>query len=73
MNEEVSTLFDENEAQHAGRWHRWVGTAKSLWGDLTDDDVLSTKGSIENLLGLIQQRYGDTKAAIRKRIESMLS
>lgn len=37
------------------------GQMKELWGDLTDDDLTKIDGKRENLVGVLQTRYGYTK------------
>lgn len=58
-----------NSDQVGGQWEQLKGKAKRLWGALTDDDILEAQGSADKLYGLIQQRFGDTKEAIKRRID----
>jgi uncharacterized protein YjbJ (UPF0337 family) len=53
-----------------GRWDQLTGKAKSLWGNLTDDDVLKAKGDYEQLVGQIKTRTGKTREEIEKALES---
>jgi uncharacterized protein YjbJ (UPF0337 family) len=53
-----------------GRWDQLVGKAKSLWGDLTDDDVTQAKGDYEQFLGRIKERTGQTREEIEEALES---
>jgi uncharacterized protein YjbJ (UPF0337 family) len=41
-----------------GKWHVLRGRLRSRWGRLTNDDLDRLEGSLEQLAGLIQQRYG---------------
>ena len=41
-----------------GKWREMKGKAKEQWGKLTDDDLDRIEGKSEQLLGLLQQRYG---------------
>jgi uncharacterized protein YjbJ (UPF0337 family) len=41
-----------------GKWREMKGTVKEQWGKLTDDDLDKIEGKSEQLLGLLQQRYG---------------
>jgi uncharacterized protein YjbJ (UPF0337 family) len=41
-----------------GRWRERKGKVKEQWGKLTDDDLDKIEGKSEQLLGLLQQRYG---------------
>jgi uncharacterized protein YjbJ (UPF0337 family) len=40
-----------------GRWQQQVGAAKQMWGELTDDELLSLDGHEQQLTGLVQERY----------------
>jgi len=42
----------------AGKWTEQVGAAKIAWGKLTNDELLQSRGEVQKLSGLIQQRYG---------------
>jgi len=41
-----------------GKWRELKGKVKEQWGKLTDDDLDRINGRSEQLVGLIQQRYG---------------
>jgi uncharacterized protein YjbJ (UPF0337 family) len=41
-----------------GKWREMKGKVKEQWGKLTDDDLDKIEGTSEQLLGLLQQRYG---------------
>ena len=57
-----------NRDQVAGNWLQIQGKAKKIWGELTDDDVKKAEGSADKLYGIIQERFGDTKEAIKERL-----
>lgn len=57
-----------NRDQVAGNWLQIQGKAKKVWGELTDDDVKKAEGSADKLYGIIQERFGDTKEAIKERL-----
>jgi len=46
-----------------------VGKAKSLWGNLTDDDLMKAKGDYEQLVGQIKTRTGRTREEIEKALQ----
>jgi uncharacterized protein YjbJ (UPF0337 family) len=60
-----------NQAQIKGKWEQLKGSAKKVWGDLTDDDFTKAQGSAEKLYGLIHEKYGDTKEAIVAKLEKI--
>jgi len=52
-----------------GRWEQIRGKAKELWGWLTDDDLTRLEGNQERLIGLVQERTGEAREAIEKRLK----
>jgi uncharacterized protein YjbJ (UPF0337 family) len=60
-----------NEDQIKGQWEQIKGKAKSVWGELTDNDFLKADGSADKLFGIIQTRFGDTKEAIKSKIDKV--
>ena len=55
-----------------GQWHQLVGKAKSYWGNLTEDELTHLEGDMERLAGLLEERYGKTKAQAREEINEFL-
>jgi len=49
-----------------GNWNRCKGQLKERWGKLTDDDLTRIDGDRDQLIGILQQRYG----LARERIEA---
>jgi uncharacterized protein YjbJ (UPF0337 family) len=47
-----------NEDILEGEWKEIEGEVKQKWGKLTDDDLAQVEGKEEQLLGLLQKRYG---------------
>ena len=45
------------------------GEAKEKWGELTDDDLDVIEGNRDQLVGLIQNRYGKAKEEAEKEVE----
>jgi uncharacterized protein YjbJ (UPF0337 family) len=45
-----------------GKWKQLKGNIKAAFGKLTDDDLTQAEGSADKLLGVLQERYGYTKA-----------
>ena len=41
-----------------GKWLEMKGKLKEQWGKLTDDDLDELQGKAEQVIGLLQQRYG---------------
>jgi uncharacterized protein YjbJ (UPF0337 family) len=44
-----------------GKWKQMRGQVKEWWGKLTDDDLDRVAGKSEQLIGLLQEKYGYTR------------
>lgn len=51
-----------------GKWKQIRGEIRNRWGNLTDDDFQQVKGDAEKLVGVIQEKTGQS----RKEIEAFL-
>ena len=60
-----------NQDQAEGKWEQIKGRAKKAWGSLTDDDFKKAEGSVEKLYGVIQEKVGDTREAIRGKLDQL--
>ena len=60
-----------NQHQARGEWDQIKGRAKKAWGELTDDDFKKAEGSEDKLYGLIQEKFGDTKEAIKAKLDKL--
>jgi uncharacterized protein YjbJ (UPF0337 family) len=58
-----------NWDQIKGNWHQLKGKAREAWGDLTDDDLARLEGSQEQLVGVIQERYGIAKEEAQRQVD----
>ena len=56
-----------------GKWLQLKGSVREKWGQLTDDDVDKVGGSVERLVGLIQERYGYAKQQAEAEVDSFLA
>ena len=52
-----------------GRWDQLKGKAKQMWGNLTDDDVDVAEGNMQELVGRIKAKTGESEEQIRERLE----
>ena len=52
-----------------GSWDVVKGKAKQMWGNLTDDDLDVEEGRIDELIGRIKKRTGQTEDAVRDALE----
>ena len=64
--------MDVNQDILEGTWHELKGQVRQQWGKLTDDDVERLSGKMEELSGVLQQKYGYNKAKADAEIDNWL-
>lgn len=62
-----------NEDILQGKWKQLRGEMKVQWGKLTDDELDQINGRREKLSGVLQERYGYTKAQAMDHINDFLA
>jgi uncharacterized protein YjbJ (UPF0337 family) len=60
-----------NQDQAQGKWNQVKGTAKQVWGKLADDDRKRNEGSADKVHGIIQEKFGDAKQAIKGKPDTL--
>jgi uncharacterized protein YjbJ (UPF0337 family) len=58
-----------NQQTLEGNWNEIKGKLHERWGQLTQDDLQKARGSVDQLVGLIQRKTGEA----RERVEQYLS
>ncbi len=53
-----------------GRWTEFRGKVRERWGKLTDDDLDVIAGRRDQLLGVLQQRYGTAKDELEDEVKA---
>jgi uncharacterized protein YjbJ (UPF0337 family) len=53
-----------------GQWNEVRGQLKKKWGQLTDDELRFASGNVDQLVGAIQRKTGETREAIELFLES---
>jgi len=56
-----------------GKWKEIKGEVKQKWGKLTDDDLTQIDGKEDQLLGLLQKRYGYAKDKAEEEYKGFIS
>ena len=54
-----------NKDQVEGKLKQVKGDVKETVGKLVDDKTLENKGKVDNVVGKVQQGYGDIKADLK--------
>ena len=56
-----------------GEWKKLKGQAKAKWGELTDDEIEQARGEREQMVGLLQQKYGKAKEDAEQELDRLMS
>ena len=62
-----------NQQMLQGRWNEIKGQLKERWGTLTDDDLQSFQGNLDQLVGTIQRKTGETRDSIEQYLDQVAS
>jgi uncharacterized protein YjbJ (UPF0337 family) len=54
-----------------GDWNITKGKLKQKWASLTNDDLQFAEGQQDELIGRIQKRTGETRAAVEKAVKEL--
>jgi uncharacterized protein YjbJ (UPF0337 family) len=60
-----------NKDQAEGKAGQFSAKIKQTWGDLTDDEVTKAEGNMDELIARIQEKYGDSREAIAKKLNEL--
>jgi uncharacterized protein YjbJ (UPF0337 family) len=61
-----------NEDILKGQWKQLRGKMKEWWGVLTDDDLDKINGRRDQLIGVLQEKYGFTKDQATRELDDRL-
>lgn len=62
-----------NEDQIKGKWKEIKGGVRNLWGNITEDELEQTKGNMTSISGIIQKKYGETKEAVKEKLDDLMA
>jgi uncharacterized protein YjbJ (UPF0337 family) len=60
-----------NEEILKGKWTELKGEIKTQWGRLTENEIEETRGNIQSISGIIQQRYGAKKEEVKQELRDI--
>ena len=52
-----------------GNWKQLAGKVKEKWGKLTDNELTTIAGKRDQLVGVLQERYGFEKDQAEKELD----
>ncbi len=58
-----------NWDQIKGNWKQMTGKVKEKWGKLTDDELTVIAGQRDQLIGVLQERYGYEKERAEEEVD----
>jgi uncharacterized protein YjbJ (UPF0337 family) len=60
-----------NQSVLQGNWKQIRGKLKEKWGRLADDDVATFDGNVDQLVGKIQQKTGESRMSVERFLEEV--
>lgn len=69
----MSNILEMNSDILEGKWNQVKGKVRQKWGELTDDDLTRIAGKRDELVGLVQERYGRSRAEAEREVNEFLS
>jgi uncharacterized protein YjbJ (UPF0337 family) len=60
-----------NQNTVRGNWNEIKGKLKAHWGALTNDDIQQFNGNVDQLVGLIERKTGETRAAVEDYLSQL--
>ena len=61
-----------NQQTLQGNWNEIKGRLRERWGQLTDDDLREFNGDVDQLVGMIQRKTGESREQIEAQLETMM-
>jgi uncharacterized protein YjbJ (UPF0337 family) len=61
-----------NWTQIEGKWDQVKGAAQKNWGKLTDDDLAVARGSRDEFVGRVKERYGVAKEEAERQVDAFI-
>lgn len=56
-----------------GNWNQVKGRLKEHWGQLNDEELTQLRGRADELVGMIQQRTGETRSNIERFLSDVVA
>jgi uncharacterized protein YjbJ (UPF0337 family) len=66
--QQTSSMAD----QVKNKWHELIGSAKTTWGKLSNDELLKSEGQAEKLGALVQQRYSISRKDADEQVKHFM-
>jgi uncharacterized protein YjbJ (UPF0337 family) len=66
-------MFMVNQQVLEGHWDEIKGKLRSHWGALTDNDLQQFNGRVDELVGVIQRKTGESRDSIENYLEEIIA
>jgi uncharacterized protein YjbJ (UPF0337 family) len=60
-----------NWDQIEGNWKQFKGMVKEKWGQLTDDDLKQAAGKRDQIIAILQKRYGYERDRAERELDEL--
>jgi uncharacterized protein YjbJ (UPF0337 family) len=65
------TMISQQELK--GHWQQIRGKVKEKWGQLTDNDLMQAEGNLDEFIGRVHQKTGETRKSIEEFLETSMA
>jgi uncharacterized protein YjbJ (UPF0337 family) len=62
-----------NQATLQGNWNEIKGQLRKHWGQLTNDELQTFNGNVDQLVGLIQRKTGEARSQVEEFLDELTS
>src|SRR5947208_16165289 len=62
-----------NQQTLQGNWNELKGKLRNKWGQLTNDDLQMAHGNVDQLIGLIQRKTGETRSSVESFLDEAVA
>ena len=56
-----------------GHWNEFKGKIRNKWGQLSNDELQSFNGNVDQLVGMIQRKTGEARSSVEHYLEELTS
>ena len=71
--DEVDCIVDRyDDLETLGIWNQVKGQVRETWGQLTDNDVEKIAGRRSRLVGLLEEKYGKSRAEAWREVNRLI-
>ncbi len=58
-------------SQIEGGWNELKGKVKQRWGNLNDDELTAFEGNVDEFVGMLQRKTGETRDAVERALDQL--